>query len=155
MLAGSVSLSTAKWAGAVRLLTQINAKFCGWDLLNSLAERKRRHPGFESQKEETLMSRIGSCLTAAFLAGILSSAAIAQTAASPPATKPAPATSATDSSKTSVSTQVENWTKEQWEAAKKEWAKDTTKWANCQKQWNKHKHEGRKSWPSLYKCMTS
>jgi len=25
--------------GAVRLLTQINAKFCGWDLLNRLAER--------------------------------------------------------------------------------------------------------------------
>ena len=100
------------------------------------------------------MSRIGHCLTAAFLAGVLSSAALAQTSASPPATKPVPATSATDLSKTSVSTQVENWTKGQWEAAKKEWAKDTTKWANCQKQWNKQKREGRKTWPSLYKCMT-
>ena len=50
--------------------------------------------------------------------------------------------------------QVETWTKARWEAAKKEWAKDTTKWANCQKQWNKHKHEGRKSWPSVYQCMT-
>ena len=49
---------------------------------------------------------------------------------------------------------VENWTQAQWEAAKKEWAKDTTKWANCQKQWNEQKHEGRKNWPSLYKCMT-
>jgi len=101
------------------------------------------------------MSRAGFYLTAAFLAAVLSSAAIAQTAASPPATKPAPATSVTDSQKASLPTQVEKWTKEQWEAAKKEWAKDTTKWANCQKQWNKHKHEGRKTWPSLYKCMTS
>jgi hypothetical protein len=50
---------------------------------------------------------------------------------------------------------VETWSKAHWEAAKKEWAKDTTKWANCQRQWNKHKHEGRKSWPSVYKCMTS
>ena len=55
----------------------------------------------------------------------------------------------------SLPVRVETWTKAHWEAAKKEWAKDTTKWANCQKQWNKHKHEGRKSWPSVYKCMTS
>jgi hypothetical protein len=63
------------------------------------------------------------------LTAVLSSAAIAQTSASPPATKPAPATSATDSSKTSIPTQVEKWTKDQWEAAKKEWAKDTAKGA--------------------------
>jgi len=101
------------------------------------------------------MSRTGFCVTAAFLAVLLSSAAIAQTSASPPKTKPAPATSAADSSKASIPTQVEKWTKEQWEAAKKEWAKDTAKWADCQKQWNKHKLEGRKSWPSLYNCMTN
>jgi hypothetical protein len=100
------------------------------------------------------MSRISYCLTAAFLAAVLSSAANAQTSVSPPATKSAPA-AATDSSKASISVQVENWTEAQWEAAKKEWAKDSTKWANCQEQWNKQKHEGRKSWPSLYKCMTS
>jgi len=101
------------------------------------------------------MSRISFCLTAAFLAAVLSSAAIAQTSASPPATKLAPATSATDSSKASIPTQVENWTRGQWEAAKKEWAKDTTKWASCQKQSGKQKLEGRKSWPFLYNCMTS
>lgn len=95
------------------------------------------------------MSRIGSCLTTAFLAAVLSSAAIAQTAI-----KPAPATSAADSSKASIPTQVEKWTKDQWEAAKKEWAKETTKWADCQKQSSKKKLEGRKSWPFLYKCMT-
>ena len=70
-------------------------------------------------------------LTTAF--AVLSSAAIAQTSASPPATKPAPAASATDSSKSSIPTQVEKWTKDQWEAAKKEWAKDTAKWADCQR----------------------
>ena len=101
------------------------------------------------------MSRIGFCLTAAFLAAVLSSAATAQTSASPPtATRPAPATSAADSSKASIPTQVEKWTKDQWEAAKKEWAKDTAKWADCQKQSSKQKLEGRKSWPFLYKCMT-
>src|ERR1700730_6767857 len=107
-----------------------------------------------SQNGRTLMSRISYCLTAAFLAAVSCSAANAQTSVSPTATKPAPAAS-TLSSKASVSTQVENWTEAQWEAAKKEWAKDTTKWANCQKQWNEQKHEGRKSRPSLYKCMAS
>jgi hypothetical protein len=106
------------------------------------------------KKEDTLMSRISFCLTAAVLAAALSSAALAQTSASPPATKPAPATSAADSSKASIPTQVEKWTKDQWEAAKKEWAKETTKWADCQKQSSKQKLEGRKSWPFLYKCMT-
>ena len=100
------------------------------------------------------MSGTGFCLTAAFLAAVLSGAAIAQTSASPPATKPAPATFAAESSKASIPTQVEKWTKDQWEAAKKEWAKETTKWADCQKQSSKQKLEGRKSWPFLYKCMT-
>jgi hypothetical protein len=100
------------------------------------------------------MSRIGFCLTAAFLAAVLSSAAIAQTSASPPATKQSPATSTTDASKASLPAQVEKWTKDQWEAAKKEWAKDTAKWADCRKQSSKQKLEGRKSWPFLYKCMT-
>jgi hypothetical protein len=100
------------------------------------------------------VSRTSVCLTAAFLAAVLSGAATAQTSASPPATKPAPATSATDSSKASVPTQVEKWTRDQWEAAKKEWAKESTKWADCQKQSSKQKLEGRKSWPFLYKCMT-
>lgn len=67
------------------------------------------------------MSRTGFCLTAAFLAAVLANAAIAQTSASPPATKSAPATSAADSSKASLPTQVEKWTNDQWEAAKKEW----------------------------------
>jgi hypothetical protein len=101
------------------------------------------------------MSRISVCLTAAILAADLSGAAIAQTSASPPATKPAPATSAADSSRTSIPTQFEKWTTGQWEAGKKEWAKETAKWADCQKQSSNQKLEGRKSQPFLYKCMTS
>jgi hypothetical protein len=84
----------------------------------------------------------------------LSSAAVAQTPVTPPATKSAPATAAKDASKPLLSTQVETWTKDQWEAAKKEWAKEKAKWADCRKQSDKQKLEGRKSWPFLYKCMT-
>ena len=101
------------------------------------------------------MSRIGFCLTAAFFAAFLSGAALAQTSPSSPATKSTPAPSTTDSSKASMPTQVEKWTKDQWEAAKKEGAKETTKWADCRQQSSKQKLEGRKSWPFLYKCMTS
>ena len=107
----------------------------------------------EAQKEEIPMSRISRCLTAAFVVASLSSAALAQTAASPPATKLA--TPATDLSKASIPTQVEKWTKDQWETAKKEWAKETSKWADCEKQSSKQKLEGRKSRPFLYKCMTT
>lgn len=95
------------------------------------------------------MPRTSLCL-AAIVTAALSGAAVAQGQVAPPATRPAPA-----ASKASLPARVETWTKAHWEAAKKEWAKDTTKWANCQKQWNKHKHEGRKSWPSVYQCMTS
>lgn len=82
-------------------------------------------------------------------------AAIAQTTASPPASKPAHAASTPDSSKLSTAAQVETWTKDQWEAAKKDWAKDTEKWSDCRKRSSKQKLEGRKSWSFLYKCMTS
>jgi hypothetical protein len=101
------------------------------------------------------MSRTSFCLKAIFFTVALSSAAIAQTSVSPPDTKPAPAKSSPASSKPSIPTQVETWTKDQWEAAKKEWAKDTKKWADCRMQSSKQKLEGRKSWPFLYKCMTS
>jgi len=99
------------------------------------------------------MNRPGTsfCLQAAILTVALSGAAIAQTPASSAAARSA---ASSEASKTSLPARVETWTRAHWEAAKKEWAKDTTKWANCQKQWNRHKHEGRKSWPSVYQCMT-
>ena len=40
-------------------------------------------------------------------------------------------------------------------AAKKKWAKDKTKWADCQKQSSAKKLEGRKNWSFTYTCMTS
>ena len=102
------------------------------------------------------MSQIRYCLTGVVLAAVMScSAAIAQTSATPPAPKLAPAAAAADSSKPSTATQVETWTKKQWEAAKKEWAKDKAKWADCSKQSKQQKLKGRKSWSFLYKCMTS
>ena len=102
------------------------------------------------------MSRIWFHLTAVVFAAVMSSSAVfAQTSASPSATKPAPTASTPDSSKPSTATQVETWTRKQWETAKKEWAKDKAKWADCRKQSSKQKLEGRKSWSFLYKCMTS
>jgi hypothetical protein len=114
-----------------------------------LPARKRMIDG-----DDMDMPRTRFCLMAAIVTAALSGATVAQAQVTPPATRPAPAASA-GSSKASLPARVETWTKAHWEAAKKEWAKDTTKWASCQKQWNKHKHEGRKSWPSVYKCMTS
>lgn len=102
-------------------------------------------------KEKVPMSRIRFCSTAvAFVATLSCSAAIAQAPASP-TTKPAQA--ASESWKPSMETQVETWTRKEWEAAKKEWAKDSTKWSDCQKQSTEQKLKGRKSWPFLYKCM--
>ena len=79
----------------------------------------------------------------------------AQAQATPPAKTPAPAASAPTSSNPSAVAQVESWTTKQWDGAKKEWAKDKTKWAGCQKQSDQQKLEGRKSWSFLYKCMSS
>ena len=69
-----------------------------------------------------------------------------------PATTPAPAPT---SSKPSVITRVETWTRKQWDAAQKEWAKDKAKWADCRKQSKAQKLSGRKSWSFLYQCMTN
>jgi hypothetical protein len=117
---------------------------------------------FNDIKENAPMSRIRSGLTAVALAAVMGAgAAFAQAPASPPATKsapatkPAPAATAQDTSKSSTSTQVKTWTTKQWEAAKKEWAKDKTKWAACQKQSSDQKLTGRKSWSFLYTCMAS
>jgi Ni/Co efflux regulator RcnB len=101
------------------------------------------------------MSGIRFCLTAIVAVAIVSgSAAIAQTSRSTPEIKTTPLAPASESSNHSTVTQVENWTKKQWEAAKKEWATDKTKWTDCQKQSGKQKLEGRKSWSFLYNCMT-
>ncbi len=102
------------------------------------------------------MSRIRFHLTAVVFTAVMSSSAVvAQTSVSPPATKSSPTAFTPDSSKPSIATQVETWTSAQWEAAKEEWAKDKAKWADCQEQSSKQKLEGRKTWSFLYTCMTS
>jgi uncharacterized phage-like protein YoqJ len=60
-----------------------------------------------------------------------------------------------DSSKPSTVTQVETWTQKQWNAAKRDWAKDKLKWADCRKQSSEQKLQGRKSWSFLYTCMSN
>jgi hypothetical protein len=101
------------------------------------------------------MSRIRSFLTAAAATLIIcGGAANAQSPASPPAPKPAATAPASVQAKPSTATQVETWSKKQWEAAKKEWSKDKAKWADCRKQSSKQKLSGRKSWSYLYKCMS-
>jgi hypothetical protein len=75
-------------------------------------------------------------------------------APSTPSAKPPTATAAAPiSSSPSAAAKVETWTTKQWDAAKQEWAKDKTKWAGCEKQSDKQKLEGRKSWSFLYTCM--
>ena len=54
---------------------------------------------------------------------------------SQPAPKSAPSSKMEDISK---------WTQKQWDAAKAEWSKETTKWANCQKQADDRKLSGRR-----------
>jgi len=104
-------------------------------------------------KENVPMSHIRLCLTAIVLAAVASSSVVAQTPGPQP--EPAPAASAPDSSKPSTATQVETWTRKKWEAAKREWAKDKAKWADCRKQSSEQNLKGRKSWSFLYTCMTS
>ena len=67
----------------------------------------------------------------------------------------APAPSDRTSSKQSIADRVETWTTKQWNAAKKEWAKDRAKWADCQNKSRAKKLSGRKSWSFLYQCMTN
>lgn len=92
---------------------------------------------------------------AVVLAGIAASGiAFAQAPTSSPAPTPAPASSTPTSSEPSMLMQMETWTKTQWNAAQKEWAKDKAKWADCQKQSETQKLSGRENWSFLYQCMT-
>jgi len=102
------------------------------------------------------MNRIHAFVVAAVLSlGVAASGiAHAQAPASSPSTNQAPVSSAPTSSNPSIPERVETWTKAQWNAAQKVWAKDKAKWADCRKQSSNQKLAGRKSWSFLYKCMT-
>jgi hypothetical protein len=64
-------------------------------------------------------------------------------------------TPATPTAQPSVVTKVEHWTTRQWNAARADWARDKTKWADCQQQSTDQKLTGRKSWSFLYTCMNA
>jgi len=50
-------------------------------------------------------------------------------------------------------TEIENWTVEQWDAAKAKWMVENAKWTGCERQATDQKLTGRQSWVFLYKCM--
>jgi len=101
-----------------------------------------------------MMNYTRTFIIAGVLMGLtISGPANAQTTAAPAANKTAPSAPAPDSAKPSAAAQVENWTTKQWDDAKREWAKDKIKWADCRKQSKDQKLEGRKSWSFLYTCM--
>jgi hypothetical protein len=81
----------------------------------------------------------------------IAGAANAQT----PATSSTTAKTQTAASSASASSRAETWTKKQWDSAQKQWAKDKTRWSDCQKQSGEKHLDGRKSWSFLYTCMTS
>ena len=78
----------------------------------------------------------------------------AQTATSQGATHKTKAAPASTPAGSASAAEVETWTRKQWDAAQKEWAKDKTKWSDCRKQSGKEHLDGRKSWSFLYSCMT-
>ncbi len=88
------------------------------------------------------MPRIRLAVGAAIFAASFALAAQAQT--------PAPKPGATEPSMT---TKVQNWTQKQWNAAKREWAKDKAKWDTCNRQATERHLSGRKSWSYIYDCM--
>jgi hypothetical protein len=99
------------------------------------------------------MSQIRFRLAAGILVALLgASVAHAQTPAPAPESKPAPETTSAPSS---TVTEVEKWTRKQYNAAKASWAEDKAKWADCRKQSKDQKLTGRKSWSFLYQCMSS
>ena len=101
------------------------------------------------------MNRTRTALIAVVVvAGVSASAmASAETPSTLPA-KPHAASAVTTSLEPPTAKQVETWTKKQWNAAQKEWSKDKTKWADCQKRSSTQELSGRKSWSFLYQCMT-
>jgi hypothetical protein len=92
------------------------------------------------------MAFVRPALIAVAILGGVTSGVIAQTA---------PETSKPPSSMSSKIDDVSNWTSEQWNNAKVEWAKEKEKWTDCQKQADGKKLSGRESWSFLASCMTN
>jgi len=87
------------------------------------------------------MPRIRLAIGAAIFAAGFAIAAQAQTPAPKPREEP------------STTTKVQDWSRKQWNAAKREWAKDKAKWDACNRQAKERHLSGRKSWSFIYDCM--
>jgi hypothetical protein len=125
-----------------------------WINMIGRAHRKLKSNVIEFAGDAPMSRAYAFVVAAAVLSGVAASGiGYAQAPASSPPTPQAPAPLPT-SPKSSVPEQVETWTKAQWNAARREWAKDKAKWADCRKQSSHQKLAGRKSWSFLYKCMT-
>jgi hypothetical protein len=105
--------------------------------------------------EKDTMKHMRAFLAVAALASVLACPhAFAKTPEPAPAGNTTPTPAAPASSEPSDLSQVEKWTKKEWNNAVKEWAQDETKWAGCKEQSKAKKLSGRKSWSFLYGCMT-
>ncbi len=94
-------------------------------------------------------------VSAALVTVLCLTSASAQAPPPPVAVSRAHVATTTDTSKSGTVADVETWTDKEWKAARREWAKDGTKWADCRSQSRKQKLAGRKSWSFLYTCMAS
>ncbi|HEX4555765.1 MAG TPA: hypothetical protein VH249_17365 [Xanthobacteraceae bacterium] len=82
--------------------------------------------------------------------------AIAATGAQAQTAKPKPAPAEKSEPTLSQTTEdVKTWSRKKWNAAKAEYAKQTTKWADCRKKADAKKLTGRANWSFLYDCMKS
>jgi len=93
------------------------------------------------ETQEDRMSRIPFVLAAV----VATALALSAQAQSP--------TEKSSKSEPSTTTKVENWTKQKWEAAKREWQKDKAKWDACNQTATEKHLTGRKSWSFIYDCM--
>ena len=85
---------------------------------------------------------------------ILSCAIATTTAGAQTKPKPAPAEKS-EPTLSQTTNDVKTWTRKKWNAAKVEYAKQTTKWADCRKKADAKKLSGRANWSFLYDCMKS
>ena len=89
------------------------------------------------------------------IGAIILSCAIAVTSAAAQ-TKPKPThTEKSEPTLSQTTNDVKTWTRKKWNAAKVEYAKQTTKWADCRKKADAKKLTGRANWSFLYDCMKS
>jgi hypothetical protein len=99
--------------------------------------RSRRHS----------MKHLSSTMIAVSLLSALALPAAAQS------TAPAKPGASMSDKASATADDVKNWTRKKWNAAKREWQKDTAKWSSCDDEAKAKKLTGRASWSFFYTCM--